>query len=354
MCAMKRIQGMRACLPLLLLAGSAVAGEITTIFAGNSNGGITLDSAGDIYAANYGETDAVTGSEPVWKISPTGAFDPFIFVSDINVASGNDFDSDDNLYQSNFGGDGVSKVDPSGVVTQVPGVIDGPVGIAVDDMGNLFVNGCLENRIVQIAPDGTNSTFVSSAELNCPNGITRTADGDFYIVNWRDGRIFHITESGELTFFASVAPPGAHLTVAGDRLYVTSNGSERIIGFALSGDDAGQVVATIGSGTRGSADGTYFVASFDRPNGITSDASGEILYVTDRNGVRRILLEDEAAPPSPQPQPAPPTQPPSGGGGGGGAFGWSFILALLGSCISARRVRVLARQSSREYPGVRR
>ena len=32
-----------------VLAGSANAGEITTIFEGEANGGVTLDAAGDIF-----------------------------------------------------------------------------------------------------------------------------------------------------------------------------------------------------------------------------------------------------------------------------------------------------------------
>ena len=71
----------------ILIAGSAAAGEISTIYVGDSNGGISLDSAGDIYAANYGAINATTGSEPVWKISVQATvicFKPFTSSDDGN------------------------------------------------------------------------------------------------------------------------------------------------------------------------------------------------------------------------------------------------------------------------------
>ena len=306
-----------------IISQQSLAGTISTVAVIDANGGVTLDSAGDIYAADYGVATATSGSRFVWKLSPSGAFDPIIFVSDINIASGNDFDSQDNLFQSNFGGASISKIDPSGVVTVFSTAVNGPVGIAIDDSDNLFVNNCHDNSISRITAAGIASTFVASADFNCPNGITRGANGDFYVINFHDGRIFHITAAGTMTDFAAVTAPGGHVAIVGDRLYATSFGGHRIYGFDLSGANAGNVVVTIGSGVAGSAGGSYAVASFDKPNGITTDATGAVLYVTDNTGVRKIELEDEVAPPPP-----PPPPPPAGsGGGGGGSLSWVFILA---------------------------
>jgi hypothetical protein len=321
-----------------IMGSQAWAGTITTVAVIDANGGVTLDSVGDIYAADYGAINATSGSRLVWKLSPTGVFDPVIFASDMNIASGNDFDSQDSLFQSNFGGDSISKIDPSGVVTTFSIAVNGPVGIAIDDADNLFVNNCHSNTITQITPAGAPSTFVNSTQLNCPNGITRAPSGDFYVINWHDGRIFRITAAGAITDFASVTSPGGHVTIAGDRLYATSFGSHRIYGFELSGANAGNVVATIGSGVAGSADGSYAVAQFNQPNGITTDAAGDVLYVTDATGVRKIELEDEVAPPPPPPPPPPPSPVPSGSGGGGSAS-WLFILSLMLLALRRKRLR---------------
>jgi hypothetical protein len=314
-----------------IICSQAIAGTVSTVAVIDTNGGVTLDSAGDIYAGNYGDINATSGSEFIWKLSPTGAFDPVIFASDINIATGNDFDSQDNLFQSNFGGDKVSKIDPSGVVTTFSTSVIGPVGIVIDDADNLFVNNCHTNSVSRITPAGVASNFLSSGQLNCPNGITQAPNGDFYIINFHDGLIFQVTAAGVMSSFASVPPQGGHVTIAGDRLYVTSVGANRIYGIDLTGANAGNVVVTIGSGTAGSAGGSYTAASFNHPNGITTDATGEVLYVTDDNGVRKIELEDEVAPPPP------PPPPPASGGGGGGSLGWFFLLG--GMLIALRRKR---------------
>jgi sugar lactone lactonase YvrE len=316
-------------LAYVIISSQAMAGTISTIAVIDANGGVTLDSAGDIYAANFGGLSAPSGSRFVWKLSPTSAYDPVIFVSDINIASGNDFDSEDNLYQSNFGGDSISKIDPSGVVTVFSTSVNGPVGIVIDDLDNLFVNNCHDNSISRITSTGSVSIFLASADLNCPNGITQGPKGDFYVINWHDGRIFRITAAGTLSDFASVTSPGGHVTIAGDRLYATSFGDHRVYGFDLTGANAGNVVATIGSGTAGSSDGSYAAASFNQPNGITTDATGEVLYVTDVTGVRKIELEDEVAPPPPPPPPP---------AGGGGSLSWLFILS--GTLLALRRKRL--------------
>jgi sugar lactone lactonase YvrE len=315
-----------ACLAVAIPIGSAVAGTVSTLVEIEANGGITLDSTGDIYAANYGPLNDTSGSRFVWKISPTGAFDPVIFASDINIASGNDFDSQGNLFQSNFGGNSISKIDQSGIVTTFSTAVLGPIGIAIDDADNLFVANCHRNDISRIEPNGTATIFATSPLFTCPNGMTRDANGDLYVINWNDGQILQVTMTGDVSTFASVPQPGGHVTIAGDRLYATSFGHHRVFEIELRGASAGTQLATIGTGAQGSAGGSYTQASFNRPNGITADASGQVLYVTDATGVRKIELEDEApAPPPPPPPPPPPTPDPTPSGGGG-SFSWELLL----------------------------
>jgi hypothetical protein len=312
-----------ACLTTVLAGDLTLAGTVSTLQEIEANGGITLDSAGDIYAANYGPLNDTTGSRFVWKLSPTGAFDPVIFASDINIASGNDFDSQDNLFQSNFGGNSISKIDQSGVVTNFSTDVLGPIGIAIDEADNLFVANCHRNDLSRIEPNGVATIFATSSLFTCPNGMTRDGNGDLYVINWNDGQILRVTSSGNVSTFASVPQPGGHVTIAGDRLYATSFGHHRVFEFELRGTNAGTQLATIGTGTQGSTSGSYTQASFNRPNGITADASGQVLYVTDATGVRKIELEDEAPAPPPPPPP-PPTSTPSGGGGG--SSGWEMLL----------------------------
>ena len=289
---MNRMTSVWMCILGVFASVDATAGTVTTLADLQANGGVTLDSVGDIYAADFGGLNAPPGPRNVWKLSPTGAFSPFIFATGINVASGNDFDSQDNLFQSNFGSNQVSKIDSAGVVTTFSTTVNGPIGIVIDENDTLFVSNCNGNTISQITAQGTATLFSTSGLLNCPNGITRDEGGNLYVINFNDGRIIRIAPDQTVTVFAAVAAAGGHLTIARGRLFATSFGGHQITAFPLSGANAGTAVLTIGSGQASSLDGSLTGASFNSPNGITADLAGENLYVTDIRGVRRIALEE--------------------------------------------------------------
>ena len=280
------------CSIVLLTAGSAFAGSISTLADLKADGGISLNAAGDIYAADFGPLGAAAGPRNVWKLSPSGAFAPFIFASGIIVASGNDVDSQGNLFQSNFGADRISKIDPAGNVTSFSTSVRGPVGIVIDENDNVYVNNCGGGTISKITPQGVASTFSTSGVYSCLNGITQDDQGNLFVINWNDGRIFKIAADGVPVLFASVPPQGGHLAIAGGRLFATSYGANTVTAFTLSGPDAGTLLFTIGSGQLAAADGTFSTGGFNRPNGIAANAAEELLYVTDQRGVRIIDLED--------------------------------------------------------------
>jgi hypothetical protein len=257
-----------------------------------ANGGVTLDSKGDIYAAHFGVAGSSPGPRNIWKLSPSGAFAPFIFATGIIVGSGNDFDSQDNLFQSNFAGNVISKVDTAGNVTTFNSNVRGPIGIAIDESGTLFVANCNGNNISRITAAGQASIFSNSNVYSCPNGMVRATDGTLYVINFNNGRIFSIDQNGTPTQFAQVTSPGGHLAIAKGRLFATSFGGHQVIGFELSGPNAGSAVVTIGTGRFITADGSFTSAGFRSPNGLTADAAGENLYVTEAGGVRVIALED--------------------------------------------------------------
>ena len=276
----------------LAIVNLALADSVTTVANLNSNGGITLDSAGDIYAAEYGPINSNGNPRVVWKLSPTGAFAPFVFADGINVASGNDFDSQDFLFQSAFNGNVIHKIDQDGNVSQFSNEVNGPIGIVIDENDNLYVSNCRGNTISRITPSGTHETYSTSNLYNCPNGITRDDVGNLYVINWHSGRIVRIAPDSSITTIANVTAPGGHLTLARGLLFATSNGGHQVVAFDLNAADPSVPVMTIGSGAVSGADGTFTTAGFNKPNGLTSNAAGDTLYVTDQNGVRRIVFDD--------------------------------------------------------------
>ncbi len=232
-------------------------------------GGVTIDRMGTIYVADFRES--------VWKVTPDGRAS--VFATGMYGASGNAIDSKGNLFQSNFYGNYVSRVNRFGEhEVFADSGLSGPVGIVIDQEDNLFVTNCNSNSLTRIAANGMASTFASGDVFNCPNGITRDSRGNLYVVNFSDGRMIKVTPDGVAREFANLPGGGnGHVTVARGDLYATSFRGQRIYRVSLAGD----VTLIAGTGAIGERDGPALEATFSWPNGIAAGPQGDRLYVND-------------------------------------------------------------------------
>jgi len=166
---------------------------ITTPF--NASGGVAIDDSGIVYVADFGSTLGLANGSNVYKVYDDGTIK--LFASGLNGASGNDFDSQGNLYQSNInrrGGNKLSKITPDGSVsTFATNGITGPVGVAVTNEDTIYVANCGGNSIAKVAPDGSSAVWVSSVFLSCPNGLTLDDDGNLYTCNFNNRNVIRIT-----------------------------------------------------------------------------------------------------------------------------------------------------------------
>jgi sugar lactone lactonase YvrE len=247
---------------------SAMVRTLTDTLPGRV-GGVTVDRIGLIYVADFQET--------VWKVTPDGKATRF--VTGLYGASGNAIDSKGYLLQSSFSGNYISKIDRLGNQTVlVDSGLAGPVGITVDQEDNLYVTNCRANTISKVTQSGQLSTFASGNFFNCPNGITRDPNGNTYVVNFSDERMLKITPDGAVSEFATLPGGGnGHVTFARGDLYATSFRGHRIYRVSL----AGEVTPIAGTGTIGEQDGPGPEATFSWPNGIAAGPQGDRLYVND-------------------------------------------------------------------------
>lgn len=266
------------CLLFHALPAQIQVSTITDAFDGS--GGLELDSRGNLMIANFGRDLSNADGRQVWKLDKAGNLD--LFATGLQGASGNIFDPQGNLYQSNIAGGYISKITPSGVVsTYATQSISAPVGISIDEDGNLYVCNCagnFGNTIRKVNTGGITTLFASSPLFSCPNGITRDDNGNLYVSNFSNGNVMKITPNGSPSHFATI-PGGSngHIVYAraDNVLYVASHGSSRIYRLSMNG------IATsiAGSGIRGNADGPAGTATFSRPNGLAITPSGDSLYV---------------------------------------------------------------------------
>lgn len=243
------------------------------------SGGMDVDAAGNIYMGNFGLNLGGGGSQ-VYKITPEGVVNTFTNAS--NGASGNDFDSNGNLFQSSITGGFVSQITPDGQVsTYVSTNIAGPVGVVALDDGTLYVANCGNHTIQRVNTNQVASLFSNSPLLsgNCPNGIDVDADGNVYTALFSNGNIIKITPDGTASVFATL--PGGnngHLLVRGDLMYVVARTGNQIYTIPLSGGTP-QVLA--GTGTRGLRNGPLNQATFSLPNDLAFSPDGSKIYIND-------------------------------------------------------------------------
>jgi len=235
-------------------------------------------------------------------------------------------DAADNVYVADTLNHRIRKITSGGVVTTLAGSgaqgnddgtgtsasFNHPAGIAVDSSGNVYVADDHSHRIRKVTSGGVVTTLAGSgsatfadgvgtaASFNYPSGVAVDLSGNVYIADFQNNRIRKITASGVVSTLAGTGdfghvdgsvtaasfewPDGVAVDVSGN-VYVADRNNRCIRKITLSG-----VVSTLaGSGPGTFADGTGTAAAFNYTLGVTVDESGNV-YVADmgNNRIRKI------------------------------------------------------------------
>lgn len=217
---------------------STVAGNATSGYAGdgglatsaqlNGPNGLAVDSNGNIYIADE-------GNSRIRKVASSGT---------ISTVAG------DGLY--GFAGDGGSATGAS---------LNLPAGVAIDSSGNLYVADTINNRIRVVSSGGSIATIAGNGVFNF--------SGD----------------EGLATAAQLYQPSGVRLDLSGNIL-ISDTGNNRVRKVTS------ETIATIaGNGAPGySGDGGPAIkAQVNQPRGIAVDASGRILIADSGNHVIRAI-----------------------------------------------------------------
>jgi trimeric autotransporter adhesin len=260
------------------LGGYSGDGGVAALAQINQPYGVALDSAGNLFVADYGNgcIRKVSSSGIITTVAGTGTIgysgDGGQATSAMIGASGVAVDSAGNIYiLANYR---IRKVSSSGIITTIVGTgsggfagdggfatsaqVNNAFGIAVDSAGNLFIADTNNNRIRVVSTSGIITTVAgngisgyggdggkaTSAQLNAPRAIAVDSAGNLFIADSGNNVIRKVSSSGIIT------------TVAG-------NGAT-----GYSGDN-----------------GPASLAQFNNPRGIAVDSSGNI-FITDRSNSR--------------------------------------------------------------------
>jgi sugar lactone lactonase YvrE len=327
------------------------AGVVTT-FAGsatytgwsNGNGsaaefndpfGIAVDSAGNVYVADQGNTDirkiSSGGTSTTLAGLPGGGnSDGSGAAAGFNLPTGAAADASGNIYIADEANDEIRRMTPSGSVSTVAGAggsggaADGtgtsaqfyyPFGVAVDGSGNTYVADGENDTIRKITSAGVVTTMAgqagvagsadgtgSAARFNDPLGVAVDGNGNVYVSEQKNATIRKVTPAGVVTTVAGLAGSTGATdgTGAAARFYLPAglaiDSSGNIFVADATADEIRKVtpagvVSTIAGSPQsaGHNDGTGSAAQFYFPVGLAIDSSGN-LYVADANNneIRKV------------------------------------------------------------------
>jgi uncharacterized protein (TIGR03437 family) len=298
------------CVPVLCLAqgiytistvagGNPLISPVTKIGDGgqavnsvlNSPGGVTLDTAGNIYIAD-------TGDQVIRRISATTGI--ITTIAGTEAAPG-------------FSGDGGLAIDAK---------LHGPSSLAVDKAGNFYISDTLNNRVRKVDTGGNISTIAgssvllpsgvgdggpaTSANLNTPKGLALDSTGNLYIADFGNYRVRKVDTSGNITTVAGNGynsqtfggfGDGGQATSAPISPYNLALDSSNNIYIADSQDNivrkvtvsTGIITTPAGNATPGySGDGaSALTATLNTPQGVAVDSAGNIFIADTGNEVIR-------------------------------------------------------------------
>jgi uncharacterized protein (TIGR03437 family) len=250
-------------------------------------GGIAVDSAGNLYIADY-------NNSRIRKVTPQGTI-------------------------STVAGKGWGGADPGDNIPATQALLMYPTDVAVDASGNMYIadsQRCEIRKvdtagiITVVAGNGTegytgDGGLAANAEIGCPNSVAVDSSGNIYTGTERESAIRKISPSGIISTVAGDTeegfygdggpavkavfdwPEGIAVDAAGN-LYIADSSNQRIRRISLDG-----IIETIaGSDSRGGYDGDGRAALdtlLSGPNGVAVDAAGNIYVADSGNNRVRVL-----------------------------------------------------------------
>ena len=302
---------------------------------------VAVDGSGNLYIADR-DTHRIRKVDPTGRITTiagTGEYGgdgdggPAV-QAQLTFPNGVAVDGSGNLYIADSGNDRIRKVDSTGTITTVAGIgedvsdsgysgdggpavkaqLAGPVGVAVDGSGNLYIADRGNRRIRKVDSRGRITTVAGTgeysgdggpavrAQLNSPAGVAVDGSGNLYIADRDNGRIRKVDSTGTITTIAGTRDEHGFIQALGDGGPAVLAGLAFPAGVAVDGsgnlyiagnrrirkvDPTGTITTVAGGGrfSFGGDGGPAVGASLHSPTGVAVDGSGN-LYIADRDNHR--------------------------------------------------------------------
>jgi titin len=137
-------------------------------------------------------------------------------------------DSDGNIYTANYGSDDVSVIEPDGTSTILGTTGTTPYAITIDSAGNVYTANTDSSDVTKIEPDGTSTILAETG--GGPEAITLDSEGNLYTANSDSNDVTKISSS---SYPSPPSRPGAPTAVGQNRsatVAITPNDFSAIYG----------------------------------------------------------------------------------------------------------------------------
>jgi NHL repeat len=286
--------------------------------------GIAADRRGNILVAD-GATNRIRLITPQGDVqtiagSSEGYGDGPAMEAEFNTPSGIVFDRGGNLLIADTSNNRIRKLSAdyktvstiagSGIQGFKDGTadeaqFDGPIGLAVDQQGNVYVADAYNDCVRKITSDGNVSTIAGAAaagdtdatatKLDTPCGVAVDGLGNIFIANTGNSEIQKITPSGEVIQLVNKAIGLGNLNWGRIRPLALVATHDNFVYFTTAGDsNVGRInpddsINLIAGKRAGYTDGTGEQARFNHPSGITLDREGNLLVTDSQNYLVREI-----------------------------------------------------------------
>jgi sugar lactone lactonase YvrE len=195
--------------------------------------GVAVDATGNVYIADYcnAAIRKVTPAGTISTVAGTG-FSGYsgdggtATAAKLNAPADVRLDSAGNLYIADYGNSVVRKVTPAGTISTVAGngtagysgdggsataaELNGPIAVALDASGNLYIADYGNVTVRKVTSAGTISTYAgngsfgysgdggqaTNAELTYPHGLAVDGSGNVFISDYYNQRVREVTPAG--------------------------------------------------------------------------------------------------------------------------------------------------------------
>ena len=292
--------------------------------------GLVQDRLGNLYVADAGENNRIRKISPEGVVSSLagsheGYADGAGGAAAFHTPSGLAIDASGNIYVADTGNNLIRKITPQGLVTTLAGngqagyrdgaagqaQFNGPVGVAVDKAGKVYVADTYNDRIRVITPDAQVSTIAGGARPGYQDGVASEAlfdtpcalvvnsKGELLIADTRNNAIRKLGMTGEVSTLARFLPedqeallkrPVGLALTHDDVLYIGELSNGRIVQLSPSGELRGLTGIDIDI-----VAGDEVALRLQRPVGIAIDKTGGLLVADASNfAVRKISAKTAA------------------------------------------------------------